>query len=268
MIYYYSGCGNSRWVAQQLGTLLNEPLLFIPDELRHPMPYHPQRDECLGFIFPVYAWAPPAIVLQFVEQMRLVEPPKFVFMVCTCGDDAGKTDRIFARALRRRGLGLDSAYSVIMPETYINLPGFQLDSPEGAQHKIALAKRRVGVIAQHIARRQTERDLVRGKAAWLKSHPVKALFNALLISDRPFHVTDNCMGCGTCEQVCPVHNIKVYLGRPQWQGRCIGCMACYHHCPVNAIQFGRFTQGKGQYYFKEAWATETSSTTKTSSSLS
>ncbi|MBQ1741762.1 MAG: 4Fe-4S binding protein, partial [Oscillospiraceae bacterium] len=41
-------------------------------------------------------------------------------------------------------------------------------------------------------------------------------------------------------------------GRPAWQGHCVHCMGCYHQCPTNAVQYGKLTQGKGQYHGVDA----------------
>ena len=60
--------------------------------------------------------------------------------------------------------------------------------------------------------------------------------------------TDDCISCGKCEKICPVGNIKLHDGKPVWGKECISCVACYHICPKNAIQYGSFTKGKGQYF--------------------
>lgn len=251
MIFYYSGCGNSAFVAETLSELLGEGMRFIPDMMGHDKvpDYTFGDDEALGLVFPVYSWAPPAIVTHFVESLHMEGKPSFVYMVCTAGDDIGCTAEMMAQTLRKRDLELSSAYSVIMPETYINLPGFQLDSPEGEQRKIGEARALLPQIAEAIRNRRREERLHKGAMAWLKSHPVRFLFEKCLITDRPFCVLDSCVSCGICTECCPVHNIQLRNGRPEWQHHCIGCMACYHHCPQNAIHFGKQTIGKGQYYF-------------------
>ena len=157
---------------------------------------------------------------------------------------------------------MDAAFSFIMPETYINLKGFNLDTKEGERLKINLVKERLPLVAERITKREKVVDVVRGKMPWVNTYVVNALFYAFLITDKKFTVNDRCISCGLCAKVCPLHNItlvgdftdpqsSVAQGlRPLWHGNCTNCMACYHHCPNNAIHFGKATQGKGQYIFK------------------
>lgn len=250
MIFYFSGCGNSQWVAESLAEKLQQSFAFIPKaETSHCLP----EGEPIGFVFPVYAWAPPRLVLDFVKHLRITQPGRhYVFSVVTCGDDAGLTDRIFAKHVQKYlGMEVNASFSIQMPETYINLPGFQLDTQEGVDRKVTAARTRLDSIASQLLARQQATDVIVGSSAWLKSHPVCALFNGILISDRPFRVMDSCIGCGVCQKSCPVGNIILdsTTHRPVWQHQCVGCMGCYHHCPQNAIHFGKQTLGKGQYYF-------------------
>jgi len=43
---------------------------------------------------------------------------------------------------------------------------------------------------------------------------------------------DICMGCGTCDSVCPVNAITMYYARPKIDNRiCLLCGSCFQHCP-------------------------------------
>ncbi len=250
MIYYFSGCGNSRWLAEGLAEATQDRVCFIPETMKHNSVVELQSDERLGFVFPVYAWAPPEIVMQFVKRLQVSRVPTYLYLACTCGDEAGLTEKIFRKALRRKGWHLDAAFSFVMPETYINLPGFRLDTKENECSKLKAAEQRLLDVAQRINRKESPcSDMKVGKASWLKSRIVQPLFQSCLITDRLFRAESYCVSCGECEAVCPVANIRLVEGKPKWRHRCVGCMACYHHCPVNAIQFGRHTKGKGQYYW-------------------
>lgn len=247
MILYFSGCGNSRWVADTLAEALQERMEFVSDA---PDEVDLQEDEALGFVFPVYAWAPPRLVVDYVRRMRLHGRPSYVWFVCTCGDEAGFTRQVFRRALKGKCLSLDAAFSLIMPETYLAFPGFSLDSPENENRKIDKAAAALPRIAALLASRERGRyEVKKGPLPLSKTYLLRPLFYRFIISDRKFHAEEGCIGCGRCERECPLHNIRMVEGRPVWNGNCTQCMSCYHHCPVNAIHYGLATRGKGQYYF-------------------
>jgi len=70
-------------------------------------------------------------------------------------------------------------------------------------------------------------------------------------SDKFFHVDDSCSSCGICEKVCPVSNIKLVEGKPQWKHKCVQCLACIHYCPEVSIQYGDKTLKRGRYHHPE-----------------
>lgn len=49
-----------------------EELVFIPDALKNEaLEFSLQAGEKIGFVFPIYSWAPPEIVLNFIRQLSL-----------------------------------------------------------------------------------------------------------------------------------------------------------------------------------------------------
>lgn len=55
-------------------------------------------------------------------------------------DEMGHTHRDFKAVLAKAGLELGGTFCFQMPETYLAMPGFHLDTPEGAERKISAAK--------------------------------------------------------------------------------------------------------------------------------
>lgn len=250
MIFYYSGCGNSRFVAECLAKAGNERMVFIPQAVREgDLDYSFGSGERVGFVFPIYAWQPPQLVLDFVKRLRFGNIPSYVYMVVTYGDDAGMADRLLDQELKASGLRLDAAFGVTMPNTYVNMSFMKLDSAEVVQRKQCDAKARIGEVAKAIAERRHTVDMRRGVMPRFKTH-VLGKGICKWESDKRFGSTDACVGCGVCVKVCPVKNITLEDGRPRWNGNCVSCEACYHYCPQNAIQYGNATKGKGQYHFE------------------
>ena len=282
MIFYYSGCGNSRYIAQKIAADTVDKLVFIPEAARKGQyEYQLSEGESLGFVWPVYCWAPPKLVSEFVRKLvikvgdkptcELTEGSLYTWLVCTCGDNVGYTEREFRKDLAKAGLGLDAAFSIIMPETYVNMAGMNLDTPEGAADKVRAANIRLPQIIHELKRHQKVSEMIVGNKPFFKTYITKPYFYRALVTDKKWVLGPECVGCGTCASVCPLGNISMLevIGadkmeegdgirdraprqqqmRPHWNGNCTTCEACYHACPKNAINFGKATLGKGQYRF-------------------
>ena len=272
MIYYFSGTGNSLYVARHLADALGERL--CPMTLGLPS----QGDlegAAIGLVFPVYGWGIPNVVEAFVRKhiasllRGRQEGDCYLYAVMTCGDDMGYADKVLDKALLSAcGRKLDAAFSVLMPDVYVCLPGFDVDSAEECKEKFAKETEAVKKIAACVTEKKSVRLLKRGPFPYTKTYVIRPLFNRFLVTDKYFRVdATKCVSCGRCRKMCPVGNILLAspnpsIGKgleslpsggeleaafPQWQSHCTGCLACYHACPHHAINFGSMTQKKGQY---------------------
>lgn len=241
MVYYFSGTGNSKYVADNIAKRTNDVCsdMTLAESL---------CDHVLGLVFPVYAWGLPLVVEDFIAKTLVdVKGVEYVYAIMTHGDDMGYADKILAKALDRVGIHLDAVFSVSMPNTYVCLPGFDVDAPSLASSKVTATTSALADIAKTVLDRAVASRITRGALPFTKTYVLRPLFNRFLVTDRYFRTTSPaCSACGKCVRQCPLHNITLVDGKPQWQGNCTGCLRCYHQCPNKAIQFGRFTHGKGQ----------------------
>lgn len=257
MVFYFSGCGNSRHVAETIAAGLDDELVFIPEAAREGRyEYDLAEGESLGFVFPVYSWAPPKLVMDFVKKLSIKAGVStgsktfpYICFACTCGDNCGLTEKVFRKAIEQKGWSLNACFSLQMPETYIGMAGFKLDSEKNAQLKIDKTDELLRRNIPRLIDKECFSEMVKGSLPWLKTYLVNPGFNKFATDDTKYRSTEACIHCGKCVETCPLRNITLEDGRPKWHGHCTMCMACYHHCPANAIQYGKATVGKGQYFF-------------------
>lgn len=273
MIFFFSCTGNSRWVAELVAKQTDDRLMDMTVLLKGECRFRLAEDESVGFIFPIHGWRVPKLVLEFMD--RLVLEPHDAgclkrhssFCLVTAGDSIGEAMERFSARLKlvQAGtmLSLEMVGSVIMPESYVGLPGMDVDKPKKEQQKIATAAERILAFCEvlHIRKQnQPAMDfektfLVKGPIPKFFSNIVGGFFERYLITDRYFKVDEaKCVHCGICKRVCPVENVQSGCDEAtRWlhNGRCLTCFACYHHCPKRAIEYGRRTRTKGQYYFKK-----------------
>ena len=251
-------------------------------------PFILKENERLGFVFPVHGWRVPKLVREFIGRMKVqrAEPDTavsqtlsdisgnsasagisagslpFAYCVCTAGDSIGLTIENLNQTISQnpslQALGITevkSSYSLIMPESYVGLPFMDVDPKEKEIRKKSKSAQKLSVICEEIFdRKEGVSRLVKGPIPWFFTKVVGGFFENVLITDKRFHVEkDKCVKCGICANVCPVGDIKGGHGEyPEWLHHkdCLTCFTCYHHCPHHAIEFGKQTQKKGQYYFK------------------
>ena len=66
---------------------------------------------------------------------------------------------------------------------------------------------------------------------------------------KPFVVTDHCIGCGLCQEICPCGAILISGGKPAWvKSKCVRCLGCLHRCPAQAIHWKTPEEDRGRYY--------------------
>ena len=240
MIYYFSGTGNSKWLAEQLASKTED----IAVNMIECSVVSSIDNQTIGIVFPIHAWGVPEPVLEFVK--KLAGKPAFTFGVCSCGDEAG-----YAMEKLSSRFPLNSAYSVAMPSNYIIAA--DVESDESIVAKITKAKENLKTIANQIITKQSVDDVNKGKLPWIKSVLANFGFNKFARNTKPFYVTDKCTSCGECAKNCPAKTIMIIDGKPQWGKKCYQCTACINRCPVKAIEYGKGTPTRSRYQFKENW---------------
>lgn len=238
MIFYFSGTGNSRWVAEQMAERIGDTAHDIMEVKEIP---DVASERQIGLVFPIYAWGAPEPMIQWVQ--HLPRTKGFVFALGTCGEEAGKGLKKLSKVYP-----LDSAYSLIMPNNYIL--GSDVEDTASILRKLEAAKVQIEKISAEVLDQKKVYRVHEGSKALLKSSIVNWGFNHFARDTRPFTVRETCNGCGICAQRCPASTITLLNGRPSWGKHCFQCLRCINECPQKAIDYGKDTQNRGRYRLK------------------
>lgn len=244
MVLYFSGTGNSRYVAGRVARALGEPLCSLNERIKAG-DYSPvETGERLIVVTPTYAWRIPRLVGDWLQKTKF-PGAKRVWFLMTCGSEIGNAEKYNRVLSREMGLSYMGTAQVVMPENYIAL--FRVPGVEESRQIVARAEpdidRAIAALAAGEAFAPPRNNLYDR----VVSGPVNPVFYALVVKDRAFAARAACTGCGRCAQLCPTNNIVLRSGKPVWGGNCTHCMACISYCPTEAIEYGKKSVGKPRY---------------------
>ena len=162
MIFYFSGTGNSQAVANEIGSYQNERLVSIAQAMKlEQLTYSLESEEKVIFVFPIYAWSPPQLVVDFIKKLSFNgSVPSYLSVVVTCGENIGETERVIQRLFEQKSWALQSFYTLVMPNNYLILG--TVDSKEERREKLHLVKEKILHLNKSIAHLKVERQLIKG----------------------------------------------------------------------------------------------------------
>lgn len=137
-----------------MGFYTSDRLINIAKNSAEPFTAQLEPGEDIGFCFPIHGWRPPRIVVDFVKQLAIDATGHYVYALCTAGDTVGEAMDIFRHELSEKGITLDAAFSLLMPESYVGLPFMDVDKKEREKAKQDKAAEDLKAFAQQIEQHQ------------------------------------------------------------------------------------------------------------------
>ena len=247
MVLYFTGTGNSKYVAQRIAAALGDTLFCMNDRIRAGDTSPVETGRRLVIVTPTYAWRIPRLVRDWLRSTEL-RGAEQAWFVMTCGSEIGSADKYNRALCAEKGLVCMGTAQIVMPENYIAM----FDAPQADKARRIVAKaepdidRAIAAIKESRAFAPTRRNLYDR----FMSGPVNPVFYACVVKAKAFTVSDACVGCGRCAHRCPTNSIALRGGKPVWGKGCTHCMACICYCPTEAIEYGKKSLGKPRYHFE------------------
>lgn len=240
VIFYLSGSGNSLYAARQLAEKIEDCRLeTIGSYLRKP---YDVKDEVVGIVSPVYCFALPPMMAQFLEKLKA--KPNYCFGVVTMGGNQGRALKQMSDALVAKKITLNYAQTVLMPDNFFGIP------QEKRVEQLKAAEPVIAKFAEEVAEAKADVSSVKEAMLW-KLFGTSAswwyLKNRLKFEEMTVDGT-KCVSCGICAEVCQMENITIVDGKPTFGNNCASCLGCFHWCPESAISAGKLTLDNNKRY--------------------
>ena len=247
MILYFSGTGNSKYVAQRIADAMGDEIVNLSDRIKTGDTSPIETGERLIVVTPTYAWRIPRVVRDWLLKTEL-RGAKQVWFVMTCGGEIGNADKYNRGLCAEKAISCMGTAQIVMPENYIAM--FSAPQADAARQIVAKSEpdieRAIAAIRAGECFAPTRNNLYDR----FMSGPVNPIFYKFFVKANAFIVSDACIGCGQCAKRCPMNNVTLKDGKPVWGKDCTHCMACICYCPVSAIEYGKKSVGQPRYHFE------------------
>ena len=247
MVLYYSGTGNSKYIAKCIASALETDCLNLNERIKAEDTSSVQTEENVILVTPTYAWRIPHIVSGWLGKAELVGA-KRIWFVMDCGSEIGNAAGYNRQLAAQKHLHYMGTAQIIMPENYIAM--FNAPRKEQARSIVEQAEPALQKVLTRLKAGQEFPPTRETLYDRLMSGPVNPVFYRFFVKAEAFRATDACIGCGKCVELCPLNNIRLENGRPVWGKNCTHCMTCICHCPKEAIEYGKKSKGKPRYHFE------------------
>ena len=247
MILYFSGTGNSKYVAQRIADALGDEIVNLNDRIKSGDTSPVETGERLVVVTPTYAWRIPRVARDWLLKTEL-RGAKQAWFVMTCGSEVGNADKYNRELCAEKGFTCMGTAQIVMPENYIAM--FSAPQADAARQIVAKSEPDIDRAIAAIQSNQPFAPTRNNLYDRFMSGPVNPIFYKFFVKADAFTVSDTCIGCGQCAKRCPLNNVTLRDGKPVWGRNCTHCMACICYCPVSAIEYGKKSVGQPRYHFE------------------
>ena len=247
MVLYYSGTGNSKYIAKCIASALETDCLNLNERIKTGDTSSVQTEENVILVTPTYAWRIPHIVSGWIGKAELVGA-KRIWFVMDCGSEIGNANKYNRDLCAEKAISCMDTAQIVMPENYIAM--FAAPQADAAREIVAKAEPSIDRAIAAIQSNQPFAPTRNNLYDRFMSGPVNPIFYKFFVKANAFTASSACIGCGQCVKRCPMNNVAIKDGKPVWGRNCTHCMACICYCPVSAIEYGKKSVGQPRYHFE------------------
>ncbi|MDR2096956.1 MAG: EFR1 family ferrodoxin [Spirochaetaceae bacterium] len=239
IIFYFTGTGNSLRAAKKISEELgNAEIVSMNKSEKCSLSKH---YDTIGFVYPVYYWGMPNMVRNFVEKLDLTNNKNAYFYgIATFGGLSGNgISQLNDLLVNKHNIKLNYGQKIKMFSNYI----VAYNMSERVKEITNKSDKKILTVINAIKNRKNNHV----KSRKIFSIVYHNYIDKLKDMDKDYIVSDNCIGCGICKDICPAGNIEIINGIPNFKHNCEQCVACIQYCPQKAINYKDLTQKRKRY---------------------
>ncbi len=248
MVVYFTGTGNSRYVAEQIAKLLEDELVSINDVVLSEKVLEFNSIKPYVFVAPIHGWRIPTFLENFFVNNVFNGSMRF-YVICTCGESSGNAyDYVNKRAIENN-VKIKGFAEIVMPNNYVMM--YDVPSLDEVRDEIKSQNVVISRVADYI--KNDEEFVIKGSSGFknkLLSGVGYNIFNKFIVNSKDMYTDENCTLCGECVEFCHFDNITVD-NKVTWGNGCTHCCSCISQCPTKSIQYKKGTINRKRYYLPE-----------------
>jgi flavodoxin/Pyruvate/2-oxoacid:ferredoxin oxidoreductase delta subunit len=240
VIFYFSGTGNTWWVAEKIKKQLdanniNADTVSIEKADAKKADWWIKSSDLIFFGWPVYDCDLPEPMKNFIDNLKPIEKGKHIHTFCTQMGFSGDGAWSYHKHFEKKGLIIDSAQHYIMPSNLSHLGGV-FGTPEKETRIKEIVKNCEKQIERNMIELLVGKAEIKGRYSYPLGVILRIPYRLLYKKYQKQAGVDKkrCNSCGLCSLICPSGNIKMNE-YPEFEGKCSLCMRCYSMCPEYAI---------------------------------
>ncbi len=251
MVIYFSGTGNSKFVAEKIAGETDDIPISANDYIKSKKMGNFEGEKRVVLVSPLYVFAPPYVFTDFIKNSEF-SPLSNLWFVMTGAGETSASDVFWKNICKSKNLNYMGTAHIAMPQNYIIYFKTLTASENSEIIKSALPK--IEALSETVRKGKKFEEKATSAFVYLITKATIKPFFKFFAKSKAFYTDNKCISCGKCQQLCPMNNISVKDGKPIWGKNCIHCMACINLCPSKSIEYGNKTQGKPRYNIKESIA--------------
>lgn len=231
---YFSGTGNTKFCAEKFLEHFDDPQIFsIEDTSTVPA----ISESCdIVFAYPIYYSNMPNIVRDFIENNSALWRGKNIYIIATMGLFSGDGSGVSARLFKKFGANIIGGLHVKMPDCIGDVKALKKPYEKNLEIVKAAMQKINNAAEDYKNKKPTQEGLN------FLYHIAGLFGQRLYFYSKTKNYTNSsnidhsvCTGCGKCEKLCPMKNIRISEGKAVSGNMCTLCYRCFSGCPQKAI---------------------------------